>query len=179
MTELDTAAARRTGQRIAIAAIAIAGLALAGCETASNFLGTGIGPGPGAEAGPPPPAPVKAATKVAIAPVVGAPEAVGRVLVETLAGASEQRGVTLAKTKDERADFVLRGYVVASKEKASAKIAYIWDVTDPTGKRVNRITGEEVLANPAGRDPWSLVTPEISKRIADKTAVSLSATGPA
>jgi hypothetical protein len=171
VTDLDTAAARRTWQRIAIAAIAIASLSLAGCETASNLFGSGPGPEP---IPAPSPAPVKTVTKVAIAPVVGAPEAVGRQLVETLAGASEQRGVAIAKTKEERADFVLRGYVVASKEKAAAKIAYIWDVTDPTGKRVNRITGEEVLANPAGRDPWTLVSPDVARKIADKTAASLS-----
>ncbi|HRD75964.1 MAG TPA: hypothetical protein PK264_08495 [Hyphomicrobiaceae bacterium] len=172
MTELDTAAARRMGQRIAYAAIVIASLALTGCETASNILGTGPGPEPVAQ---PLPAPAKIANKVAIAPVVGAPDAVGRQIVETLASATEQRGVVIAKTKDERSDFVLRGYLVASKEKAIAKIAYIWDVTDPTGKRVNRITGEEVLPNPATREPWTLVTPDVTKRIADKTSASLAA----
>ena len=42
---------------------------------------------------------------------------------------------------------MLRGYIVAARDKTSTKVSYIWDVTDPTGKRVNRITGEEVVGD--------------------------------
>jgi hypothetical protein len=70
----------------------------------------------------------------------------------------------------------LRGYMVATREKAGTKVAYIFDLTDASGKRVNRIQGEEMAQGGAGGDAWSAVTPEVSQRITDKTATSLSAT---
>ena len=68
---------------------------------------------------------------------------------------------------------MLRGYIVAAREKTGSKISYIWDVTDQTGKRANRITGEEFAAG-AGKDPWSTVSPQIVQSIADKTAAQIA-----
>ena len=67
----------------------------------------------------------------------------------------------------------MRGYIVAAREKTKAKISYIWDVTDQSGKRVHRITGEEVAAG-AGKDPWAAVTPQVVQSIADKTATQIA-----
>ena len=67
----------------------------------------------------------------------------------------------------------MRGYIVAAREKTKAKISYIWDVTDQSGKRVHRITGEEVVAG-AGKDPWAAVTPPVVQSIADKTAKQIA-----
>jgi hypothetical protein len=75
-------------------------------------------------------------------------------------------------------DYTLRGYIVAAKEKTGTKVSYIWDVTDTAGKRVNRITGEELLAA-AAADPWTAVTPPVVQTIADRTASSLVAALPA
>ena len=58
---------------------------------------------------------------------------------------------------------------------ASVKVSYIWDVTDPAGKRVNRITGEELAPVGTGKDPWSAVTPALVDNIASKSASSLAA----
>ena len=66
--------------------------------------------------------------------------------------------------------------MVATREKAATKVAYIFDLTDSSGKRVNRIQGEEMVQGASGGDAWSAVTPEVSQRITDKTAASLSAT---
>lgn len=178
MTCFDTAAARRKLGRIAQAAlITVVGVILAGCET-SSLLGSS---NPVAEQQPAvaQPAPQRQpAARVAIAPVIGAPDALGKQLVAQLGESIQRRNMALAASKDDRPDYVLRGYVVASKEKAQAKLAYIWDVTDAQGKRINRITGEELIANPGGRDPWSLVTPEHARGIAEKTATSLAAAVP-
>lgn len=179
MTCFDTAAARRKVGRIAHAALITAvGLILAGCETSGIFGSNDpVAEQPAVIAQPPPQQ--KALARVAIAPVIGAPDALGKQFAQSLGEAIEKRNMTLAASKDDRADYVLRGYFVASKEKASAKLAYIWDVTDSQGKRINRITGEELIANPGGRDPWSLVTPEHTRAIAEKTATSLAAAIPA
>jgi hypothetical protein len=70
-------------------------------------------------------------------------------------------------------EYVVRGYIVAAREKSKAKISYIWDVTDQSGKRVHRVTGEEVIAS-AGKDPWSAVTPAVVERISGKTSKQIA-----
>jgi hypothetical protein len=118
--------------------------------------------------------PVSAKTaKIQIAPVIGSPENVARDLQTELASAIGRNGLTVATSTDVTSEYVLRGYIVAAREKTKAKISYIWDVTDQAGKRVHRITGEEVVAG-AGKDPWAAVTPAVVQSISDKTAKQIA-----
>jgi hypothetical protein len=152
------------------ALLMIAALGLAGCETGSNlFAGGGDnGVAPLADATQPP---LPQRARVAVAPIVGPPDATSRSLQTQIVTALERQKVTVAKQTTDPSDYTLRGYVVAAKEKASTKISYIWDVTDPSGKRVNRITGEEVSAGAgASKDTWAAVTPAVIDQIANKTA---------
>ncbi len=186
MTTVETAAPRgetKLRLRSAFAGLTlIAALGLAGCETGSSLLGSS-GPGNTALNEPPPAAaPAQAApqssqTRVAIAPVIGAPDAIAKQLQQQLSSAAAQKRITVATAPGDKADYTLRGYVVSAAEKTGTKVSYIWDVTDPAGKRVNRITGEEIVAGAAGaagKDPWASVTPQTLQSIADKTAVSLA-----
>ena len=111
--------------------------------------------------------------KIAIAPVIGAPDAVAKQLESQLASAIEAQKISVAKDPNAKAEFTLRGYIVSAREKGRTKVSYIWDVTDPTGKRVNRITGEEVLSGAQSKDPWASVTPQVVGTISSKTAGSL------
>jgi hypothetical protein len=113
--------------------------------------------------------------RVSLAPVMGAPEAVSKQVGGQLSGSLERQRVGIAQGADA-ANYTLRGYMVATREKAGTKVAYIFDLTDSSGKRVNRIQGEEMAQGGSGSDAWSAVTPEVSQRITDKTASSLSAT---
>lgn len=116
--------------------------------------------------------------KMEIAPIIGAPESVARDLQTSLAGAIERNKITVAKGPGAKGEYVLRGYIVAAREKTGSKISYIWDVTDQAGKRANRITGEEFAAGAPGKDPWSSVTPQVIQAIADKTATQVAAAMP-
>ncbi len=112
---------------------------------------------------------------MAVAPIVGPPDATSRALQTQVIAALEKRNISVAKQPTNSSEYTLRGYVVAAKEKASTKVSYIWDVTDPSGKRVNRITGEEVSPGAgASTDTWSAVTPQIVDQIANKTATSVA-----
>ena len=52
-------------------------------------------------------------------------------------------------------------------------------MADPSGKRVNRITGEEMVSGtPNAKDPWANVSSVATQSIADKTASSLGAWAP-
>ncbi len=113
--------------------------------------------------------------RVAIAPIIGPPDSVSKALVAQLSDAAERQNVAIAKGGGDVATYTLRGYFVApAKDKASNKLSYIWDVTDAAGKRVNRITGEEVLTPGASGDAWASVTPQIMQTISDKTASALA-----
>lgn len=152
-------------------------LGLGGCSSTPNLLG-GIGndsAAPQASLTQPGAAtPVSAKTaKIQIAPIIGSPENVARDLQAGLATAIGHNGLIVATSSDATSEYVLRGYIVAAREKTKAKISYIWDVTDQTGKRVHRITGEEVVAG-AGKDPWAAVTPAIVQSISDKTAKQIA-----
>jgi hypothetical protein len=143
---------------------------MAGCETASTLLGGTQT----AEPAPPPPqaAPQPLLGRITLAPIIGAPDTVAKDLGAQLGQSAGRQRIAIG---GDPGDFLLRGYFVAARDKAGVKVSYIWDVADAAGKRVNRITGEEVVAAaPNARDPWSAVTPAALQSIADKTAASLA-----
>ncbi len=148
-------------------------LALAGCESGSSILGGGQAVAPEAQLAPAPQQQV-AQSRVNVAPVIGAPDGVSKQLFQDFSSAIGQKNVTIVGAQD-KADYALRGYVVAAKDKAGTKVSYIWDVTDTAGRRVNRITGEEIVAAGSAADPWANVTPQVTQSIARKSAKSLSA----
>ena len=173
MTTIDAAAAWRVKKPITLSALAVVlGFGLGGCETSSSlFGGSGDTPAPVAEQTAPPAAAQTA--KIAVAAVIGPSESVSRSLEQQVQAALTKQNVAVARTPADKAEYTLRGYLVSAREKAGTKISHVWDVTDPTGKRVNRITGEELVPGAQGKDPWSAVTPQLVDQIANKTAGSL------
>jgi hypothetical protein len=111
--------------------------------------------------------------KLQIAPVIGSPDNVSHDLQSQLASAIGRNGITVVTANNATGEYVVRGYIVAARERTKAKISYIWDVTDQGGKRVHRITGEEMVAS-AGKDPWSAVTGPVIEKIADKTSKQIT-----
>ena len=172
MTDFGAVSAwRAVGRRAAAIAIVLVGAGAAGCETGGSVLSNPFASNdtsPAQQAAAP-----ATLAKIALAPVIGAPDPVSKQLATQLTSAAEKHRITLAPDRDAKADYLLRGYIVAARDKTSTKVSYIWDVSDPTGKRVNRITGEEVAATVNPKDPWASVTPQVTQAIADKTASSL------
>lgn len=179
VTTIDAATVLVKPTRIAIAALScLIGLSLAGCETSNNILNSGNGPVATNTIVPPATvaAPQQATTRITIAPVIGPSDAVGKQLVAQLTASAERQKITVNQTASEPSNYTLRGYFVApTKDKSNNKLSYIWDVTDPSGKRVNRIAGEEAVAPVAAGDSWAAVSPQLIQAIADKTASSLAA----
>ncbi len=149
-------------------------LGLGGCSSTPSILGGGDSAPQASLTQPSAATPVSSRTaKIQIAPIIGSPDNVARDLQTELSSAIGRNGLTVAASTDATGEYVLRGYIVAAREKTKAKISYIWDVTDQTGKRVHRITGEEVVAG-AGKDPWAAVTPPVIQAISDKTAKQIA-----
>lgn len=179
VTTIDSAARWCAIKPVTLATLTtIIGLALSGCGNSLPILGgttdtalTQPGLNPGAAAGQ-----RTAATKIALAPVIGAPDRVGKQIQSQLSAALGQRNIQIVDPANSASStYTLRGYVVSAKEARGTKVSYIWDVTDKSGKRVNRITGEEMAPAINSRDPWTSVTPQITQAIATKTASSLAA----
>jgi hypothetical protein len=169
---MDAAAARRKHVGMALAILtALAGFGLTGCETSNSLFGPSTVATPEAAK---PAATQPPLAKVAVAPIIGAPDAIAKQIQQDFTSVVEKQRVAIAN-KDERADYTLRGYIVAAKDKNATKVSYIWDVTDPSGKRVNRITGEEVVSGNASKDPWAALTPQVGQAIAEKAGNAFAA----
>jgi hypothetical protein len=116
-------------------------------------------------------------TKIAVAPIIGTPPQVAEELTNALVAAGKDRSLTLL-SGGGKANYTLRGYLVASNEAKGSKISYIWDVTDAQGSRVARVSGDEVIATRTGSDPWSGVDSAAIRSIAGKTTSQLAASMP-
>jgi uncharacterized lipoprotein YmbA len=156
-------------------------IGLGGCETATSLFGSSSDTPTASVASPPPMAAPTQPAQLAIAPVIGPPETVSQQLQAKLIADIESHNIRVAKSPNEQAEYTLRGYVVSSLEKKGhkAKISYIWDVTDGSGKGVHRVSGEESTKAGAGTDPWAAVSPPIIDAIAKKTVTSIAGWLPA
>ena len=144
---------------------------LGGCETSSSIFGSNAG-----QAGTASVASVTPGkSKLAFAPIVGAPAAVADMLKGSIITAMQRQSVPVAASAAEAPDYTVRGYVVAAPDKAGTKLSYIWDVTDKTGQRAKRITGEEILKGKKGKDPWAQVDQSVVDKIAAATSTQLVA----
>lgn len=145
-----------------LAIVIFAALAVAGCASgslSSVFSG-------GDKKGNLPP--------ISFAPIFGAPSQVENQLSGQLVTEAKQKNIPVVTEKGKPATYTVRGYLTASKERNSNKLAYIWDVTDKSGKRVHRILGEETSPAKPGRDAWSTFDSAALQKIAAKTATDLA-----
>ncbi len=152
---------------------------LGGCETGASLFGSSAPKTAEIAASPAPALEPQIVARFALAPIIGAPDPLAKQLVQQMRLAGEKQKLAFLDDRDAKADYTLRGYIVASRDKAGTKVSYIWDVSDQSGKRVNRITGEEVVAGtPNAKDSWTPVTAAVTQTIADKTAAALGSWAP-
>jgi len=174
VTTTNAAAARRHRLLVALAAaIGLAGLGLAGCGGSSLFnTASNATPEPAAPAKPVAEPPL---AKVVVNAIVGPPDPLGKQLHQEFAAALDKQRVAVASGKDGRVDFHLRPYILAAKEKSGTKVSYVLDISDPSGKRVNRFAGEEMVPASPSQDPWAAITPTVAQALAAKAIGSFAA----
>jgi hypothetical protein len=117
----------------------------------------------------------KPTAPVSFAPIIGAPSNISDPLSRELVSESRKQKISVITDTGKSADYTVRGYLAASQDQKTNKLAYIWDVTDQTGKRVHRILGEEVTPAKQGRDAWATFDQKALNKIATKTATDLAA----
>ena len=176
MTTTNAAAARRQIRLVVLAAaIGLAGTGLAGCGGGWSLFGNTEVATPDLTASPKKAVVEAAVARVAINAIVGPPDPLGKQLSQEFATALESQRIAVAAGRDEKVDYNLRPYILAAREKGGTKVSYVLDVSDPTGKRVNRFAGEELVASGGAQDPWASITPTVAQSIAAKAAGSFAA----
>lgn len=113
--------------------------------------------------------------KVAINAVVGPPDALGRQLHQEFTSALGRQRIGVISAKDGNAEYNLRPYILVTKEKHGTKVSYVLDVTEGSGKRVNRFAGEEIVAASGSQDTWAAITPAVAESIAGKATTAFVA----
>jgi hypothetical protein len=116
-------------------------------------------------AGPPQP--------ISLAPIIGPPAKVSKELSSQISAAAKSQNIPVVS--GSAAVYTVRGYLTTSPDGKNHKLAYIWDVTEKSGKRVHRVLGEQIVAGKPGANPWSLVDQKTLKAIATKTVADLGA----
>lgn len=173
-TQAGAAGFRATGLLLA----ALVALVTAGCGN-TNLLSSTSGPETAVVSTPAKP------KTVAVYPVMAAPDPINKQIQNELAGALDRtkfQPILVTDNSNPPADYQIRGYATASKDKAGGKVAYFFDVLDGSGAKLNRIAGEEqVKVAGKSKDVWPGVTPEIVKTVGTRAAASFTtvAVGPA
>jgi len=108
---------------------------------------------------------------LAFATLDGPPEAVSQRFREQFDKAAQSRDVSLAER--EAAQYRLRGYLTASPTQGGTRLAYVLDVYDRQGRRVQRLTDETGLKLEA--NPWDALDERSLAAFADQGAEDVAA----
>ncbi|MGF1621782.1 MAG: hypothetical protein ACFCUR_14345 [Rhodomicrobiaceae bacterium] len=163
-------AARCETRHLALPVVGLLALSMAACSgNSSGGSGDGVVSSLTAPQEQAAPAQVK---PIAFAPVIGAPASVSSKMNEKLIASAGQSNIPVASSGD--AEYTIRGYLVAAPDPQGAKLSYIWDVTDKSGKRAQRFQGDEIIQGKKGGDPWASVDDAAIERIAASTTSKIA-----
>ena len=100
-------------------------------------------------------APLKGAeARFAFAPIVGVPSELLQSLNSAITQHAAARHLNVVPAGDPTATYVVKGYLSAIGDSRSTMLVYVWDVFDSSGRRLRRISGQEI-GEGASADPWT------------------------
>jgi hypothetical protein len=111
--------------------------------------------------------------KVAVHPIVGPPEAIEKVARQEFMSALKKRRFSVVGLED--ATFILRPYVLATNAGSAVKVEFVLDVSEPSGKRINRFAGQLSANRVFASDAYSALTLQITQSLASEMVVGLEA----
>lgn len=112
--------------------------------------------------------------RLQIAPIVGAPVQAVAPLTERLRARLNERGIKFVGGTDKTTTHTLKGYFSAISEGGTTTVIYVWDVYDPAGNRLHRISGQQKVPSNAKAEGWGSVTAPTMQAIADATVEQFS-----
>ena len=108
-----------------------------------------------------------AATRLRVAPVMGAPAGALGPLSRAMGERGREIGLDFARGG---ATHTLNGFFSVNDDGREVRVVYIWDVVDASGRRVHRMRGQEIVPGTrGGRDPWGAVNQATMQRIGRET----------
>jgi hypothetical protein len=106
-------------------------------------------------------APIKGKdVKFAFAPITGVPSELLQSLNGAMTKHAAARHLTIVPDGDPTATYVVKGYLSAIGDNRSTLLVYVWDVLGQDGKRLRRISGQEIGGG-ARADPWTGISKEL------------------
>ncbi len=103
----------------------------------------------------------------AFSPLNGVPDKAQKAILDAIAkGAAEAPRDAVA--------FRVDGYISAVGERTSTLVIYVWDVLDPSGRRIHRLSGQVNSLTGSERDAWEGVTNETIDELARRTISDLA-----
>lgn len=114
-----------------------------------------------------------AGARIQFAPIVGTSVEAANSLSARLTSRARERGIQTVGSGDKSTTQMLKGYFTPLIEGRDATVIYVWDVYDPAGNRVHRISGQQ-KSKSAGGDAWAAVPPATMQAIADATVDQLA-----
>ena len=155
--------------------MALAGFGLAGCETSAVRCSARAARPRRSLASPRRRQPQTPLAKVSVAPIIGAPDAIGKQIQQEFT--ERDRAAARHRRRPARTSAPTTRCAATSsrpRTRTAPRCPTSGTSPIPSGKRVNRITGEEVVSGrDASKDPWAAMTPQVAQSIAGKAANSL------
>lgn len=120
------------------------------------------------------PAPIKGPeAKFAFIQIAGAPATHLRAFSRALESEAEARNLTIVSEDDPSATYLVKGYLSAIGDRSGTLLVYVWDVTDTSGRRLHRVSGQETAGGSVA-DPWSGISTEAVDNAASRTIDDLA-----
>ena len=113
-----------------------------------------------------------AAATAAIVSVDGAPADLSAHFNQSLDEAAAARRI--AVVSQDKARYLVRGYLTASLVEGGAEVDFVWDVFTPEKKRVQRLS-DAIAVKGSGEDPWAIIGEQALDSVAAKSADDLAA----
>jgi hypothetical protein len=121
------------------------------------------------------PAPIKGGeAKFAFIQINGAPATHRMAFEKAIQKEASVRKLNVVQANDPAATYTVKGYLSAIGDNSGTLLVYVWDVTDATGKRLHRVSGQEPGSG-SSSDPWSGITDDAVQIAAGRTIDDLIA----
>jgi hypothetical protein len=91
--------------------------------------------------------------KFSFAPITGVPSELLQAFNKAVTKHAAARKLTVVPAGDPTATYVVKGYLSAIGDSKSSLLVYVFDVSDQSGKRLRRISGQEI-GRGSRSDPW-------------------------
>jgi hypothetical protein len=169
----DTGISRRRFLTLAAAATALAGCAPV--KVPMPKMGEGppnVGVKQAIRMGP---APIKGQqAKFAFIQINGAPATHTMAFEKAIEKEATVRKLHVVQPSDPAATYIVKGYLSAIGDSGGTLLVYVWDVTDISGKRLHRVSGQEPSSG-SSSDPWSGISDDAVTIAASRTIDDLVA----